>query len=152
MKELNASAAGTAEAPIEECFELLSDFERYPEWLPDAVRAAQVLERDPSSGRVVKIKTTLHASQGPIQRDFKLHMAVTLSRPELIELRRLPKEPTDREEMLVRWRLAGGASDGTRLAAELTARLDIPAFLPVGGLAQSMADRFLAAALRQLAG
>lgn len=150
MKQLNASAAGTAGASVHECFELLSDFERYPEWLPDEVRAAQILERDPASGRVVKIKTTLHASQGPIQRDFKLHMAVTLSRPELIELRRLPKEPSDREEMLVRWRLGNGGEEGTRLAAELKARLDIPGFLPVGGLAQSMADRFLAAALRQL--
>jgi ribosome-associated toxin RatA of RatAB toxin-antitoxin module len=149
MKQLESSVTGTTSASIEDCYATLSDFESYPRWVPSNVTAAEVLERDPASGHPSRIKTTLHVAQGPLVRDFKVHMAVTLQRPELIELRRLPKEPSDREEMVVTWRLrpAGG---GTEVQASLQAKLSIPAFLPVGGIADTMARGFLDAALSQL--
>jgi hypothetical protein len=149
MKDLAATATGTTPTPIEECYALLSDFERYPDWFPDGIKAAEILEQGPD-GEPVKIKTTLHVAHGPIVRDFKVHMAVTGRRPELIELRRLPKEPSgDHEEILVSWRLSD-QDGGTEIEAGLRASLDIPRFLPIGGLADSMARGFLDAALAQL--
>ena len=149
MKDLAATVTGTTSASVEDCFALLSDFESYPRWFPNGVTAAEVLERDPASNDPSKIKTTLHVAQGPLVRDFKVHMAVTLQRPQLIELRRLPKEPSDREEMAVVWRLRD-ENGATEVEAGLNARLSIPPFLPVGGIADTMARGFLNAALAQL--
>jgi len=147
MKDLAATATGTTPTPIEECYAVLSDFERYPAWFPDSIKAAEILEQGPD-GQPTRIKTTLHVAQGPIVRDFKVHMAVTVRRPELIELRRLPKEPSDHEQILVSWRLSD-RDGGTEIEAGLRASLNIPRFLPVGGLAESMARGFLDAALVQ---
>lgn len=149
MKQLDSSVAGTTPASIEDCYATLSDFESYPRWFPGNVPAAEVLERDPATNEPTRIKTTLHVAQGPFVRDFKVHMAVTLDPPRLIELRRLPKEPSDHEEMVVTWRLRP-ANGGTEVEASLDAKLSIPAFLPVGGIADTMARGFLDAALAQL--
>jgi ribosome-associated toxin RatA of RatAB toxin-antitoxin module len=148
VKDLSASANGRTSAPIEQSFALLSDIESYPDWYPEGVRAAEVLERDSESGQPTRVKTTLYTSSGPVQREFRLHMGLTLRPPELVELRRLPHEDRDREEMTVTWRLASGPQ--TLITLDLHARLDVPGFLPVGGLAQGMADRFLGAALKRL--
>src|SRR5207302_8304241 len=73
----------------------------------------------------VPLYRSLRASQGPIQRDFRLHMAVRLRRPELIELRLLPQEPSDSEELSLSWRLSSGVSSAaeTRPEASSVARL-----------------------------
>jgi uncharacterized protein YndB with AHSA1/START domain len=149
MKELSGTATGRTRAPIEECYALLSDVESYPDWFPDGVRAAEALERDPASGEATKIKTTLHTSKGP-GGDFKLHMAVTRQPPELVELRRLPHEQEDPERMTVTWHLTRGPETLIQLA--LAAQLDLPRFVPVGGVAQGLADQFMQAALRRLDG
>ena len=44
----------TDEAPVEACFEVLTDFERYPEWAGD-LKAVQVVERD-ADGRAVVVE------------------------------------------------------------------------------------------------
>ena len=126
---------------------MLANVEGYPGWYPEGVRSAEVLERDPA-GVPTRVKATLHIAQGPIQRDFKVHLSVTLREPELIALERIPHGAGDREQMSVTWRLAAGS--GTALTVELAARLSIPAFMPVGGLADSMARGFLDAAVAQL--
>lgn len=149
MKEMSGTATGRTRTSIEDCYALLSDIEAYPEWFPDGVRAAEVLERDPASGEATKVKTTLHTSKGP-GRDFKLHMEVNRQAPELVELRRIPHEQSDAERMTVTWRLTRGPE--TLIGLALAAQLDVPRFLPVGGLAQGLADQFLQAALRRLNG
>jgi ribosome-associated toxin RatA of RatAB toxin-antitoxin module len=149
MKELSASASGRTHASVDEVYGLLSNFESYPDWFPEGVKSIQVLERDPD-GRPSRLQTKLHASSGPVQRDFDMQMTTVLRRLELVELRRVPNQNRDPEEMTVSWRLTKGPQ--TLVAVDLHARLDLPGFLPVGGLAQGMADRFLQAALRRLGG
>jgi hypothetical protein len=75
-------------------------------------------------------------------------MTVTLRRPELVDLRRLPERPGDPELLSVVWRLRRGET--TRLTVDLQANLDVPRLLPLGGVAQGLADRFLEAAARRL--
>ncbi len=55
------------------------------------------------------------------------------------------------EHMVVSWALAEDGAAGTQLTVELQAALNLPPFLPVGAIAQSVADGFLAAALAKLA-
>jgi hypothetical protein len=145
MKNLSATASGIANAPIERCFEMLSDVGGYARWYPAGVKESEVLERGPD-GRPSRVKTTLSLNQGPIQRDFKLHLGVREQQPNLVELIRLAKSADDREEMRVIWRLAPSGA-GTQITVELSARLSIPGFLPVGGVADGLARGFLDAAL-----
>lgn len=149
MKDLAASASGRTHASLDAVYGLLSDFESYPHWFPEGVKSIQVLERAPN-GLPSRLRTRLHTTSGPIQRDFDMEMTTTVRERELVELRRVPNENRDREDMTVSWRLTAGPQ--TLLAVDLRARLDLPGFLPVGGLAQGMADRFLQAALRRLDG
>jgi ribosome-associated toxin RatA of RatAB toxin-antitoxin module len=149
MKDLSASASGRTHAPVDDTYGLLSDFESYPDWFPEGVKSIQVLERDPD-GHASRLQARLHTSSGPVQRDFDMEMTTTLRQPDLVELKRVPNENRDREEMVVSWRLTSGPQ--TLVAVDLRAKLDLPGFLPVGGLAQGMADRFLQAALRRLDG
>jgi hypothetical protein len=148
MKDLAATATGETTATIERTFALLADLEGYPRWYPSGILAAEVLERD-SGGAVTKVKTTLHAAVGPLVRDFRLHLAVSTEEPQRVTLERLPKDPRDREEMEVSWRLAV-TPGGTRVTVELRARLSIPPLLPVGGVADGIARGFLNAALAAL--
>jgi ribosome-associated toxin RatA of RatAB toxin-antitoxin module len=152
MKDLAATASGTTPADPETAFALLTDLPGYPGWYPSGVRDVSILERDDQTDAATKVKATLHASVGPINRDFKLHLRVVTRTAELVELTRLPKEPRDREEMQVSWRLApaGAPAGGTTITIAVTARLSIPPLVPVGGVADSMAKGFLHAALQQL--
>jgi ribosome-associated toxin RatA of RatAB toxin-antitoxin module len=149
MKDLSASASGRTHASVDAAYGLLSDFESYPDWFPEGVKSIQVLERDPD-GHPSRLQAQLHTSSGPVQRDFDMQMTTVLRRLEMVELRRVPNQNRDGEEMTVSWRLTNGPQ--TLVAVDLRARLDLPGFLPVGGLAQGMADQFLQAALRRLNG
>ncbi|HWD64689.1 MAG TPA: SRPBCC family protein [Solirubrobacteraceae bacterium] len=149
MKDLAASASGRTHASVDDAYGLLSDFESYPDWFPEGVKSIQVLERYPD-GHASRLQARLHTSSGPVQRDFDMEMTTTLRATELVELKRVAHEKRDREEMVVSWRLNSGPQ--TLVAVDLRAKLDLPGFLPVGGLAQGMADRFLQAALRRLNG
>jgi hypothetical protein len=146
VRELGATARGQAETTIDRCFERLADVERYPVWYPTGVRRAEELERG-ADGAATKVKATLALAHGPIQRDFTLHLGVTVDRPRLVELRRLPKEPGDQEQVTITWRLSELGSERTQLAVELAAKLDIPRFLPLGGVADHIARGFLDAAV-----
>ena len=147
MKDLAASASGRTAASTDAAYALLSDFESYPVWFPEGVKEIEVTERD-ADGHPSRLNTTLQTTSGPIQREFRLHMGVTLRPPELVELHRVPHEDRDSEAMTVSWHLTSGPQ--TLVEVRMNARLSVPGFLPVGGLVQGMADRFLQAALRQL--
>jgi ribosome-associated toxin RatA of RatAB toxin-antitoxin module len=148
MKNLGATAKGETAASIEDVYALVADLEGYPRWYPSGVRATEVLERE-ADGTPSKVKTTLHASVGPINRDFKIHAQIERHEPDRVAMRRLPKGSSDHEEMEVVWRLAPDGA-GTRVEVELKARLSIPPLVPTGGIADGLARGFLNAALNEL--
>lgn len=149
MKELKGSASVAVSAPIEDCFALLIDVERYADWYPDAVRAVAVAQRD-AGGDPAIVRATLHAAIGPVAREFHLLLAVESERPRLVSLKRLPHDRSDRERFVVTWRLEQAA--GTRIRVELAANLSVPRLVPVGGVGDSMASGFARAAAKELGG
>jgi ribosome-associated toxin RatA of RatAB toxin-antitoxin module len=152
MKELFATASDVAPAPIERCFELVADVEHYPEWYPAGVKRIEVLERAPD-GRPTLVAALLSLGDGPIRKDFDLQMAVATTAPSArgVELTRVKRNAADGERMVVAWALAEDGTAGTQLTVELRAALALPPFLPVGAIAQSVANGFLAAAMARLA-
>jgi Polyketide cyclase / dehydrase and lipid transport len=148
VKELKGSASGTTPASREACIALLADAERYPDWYPDVVKTVEVLERD-ASGQPSKVRTKLHVQHGPITRDFDLTMAVDVEPQQgTVKLHRIPHEPSDAEKFEVNWAVGGGAP--TRIGLDLAANLDVPRFLPLGGIGDAIAAGFVSAATRAL--
>jgi hypothetical protein len=148
MKELSGAATELVPTEIEACLALLEAVDEYPAWYPEVVRAVDVLERGPD-GRPTTARAQLHVARGPIVKDFDLTLAVTIDRPHTVKLTRVPHQPTDQERFGVTWRLEG--ANGTRIRLELDANLDVPRFLPLGGIGDSIAQGFVAAAARELA-
>jgi ribosome-associated toxin RatA of RatAB toxin-antitoxin module len=147
MKQLNGHASGTVAAPIERCFDLLVNVDRYPSWYPDVVKSVEVLERD-SYGRPTKARAKLHVAYGPVTRDFDLIMNVQADPYGAVTLTRIPHEPTDAEKFQVAWKLREGSE--TRIDLDLTADLPVPRFLPVGGIGDGLAQGFVTSAVRAL--
>lgn len=146
MKELQGAAATSVAASIEETFAFLLAIDGYPSWFPAVVRRADVLERDPD-GRPTRATATLHASVGPIVRDFDLRLTVTTEHLRTITLARIPHDPSDPERFDVVWRLAPAAgAAGSEIRLALSASLSVPRLVPVGGIGESMATGFVAAA------
>ena len=148
MKELTGSAAGTTNATPEQAFALLEDIDRYPVWHPEVVKEAEVLERD-AQGHPTKAHCKLHVERGPMTRDFDLVMAVSVEPGRTIALKRIPHEQGDAERFEVTWHVDGGQS--TRIALDLLADLNVPRFLPLGGVGDGLADGMVSAATRALA-
>lgn len=126
---------------------LLTSVDRYPSWYPDVVKEVEVLERD-DQGRPTKAHTKLHVQHGPITRDFDLTMAVEVDPAGTVKLSRIPHHGSDGEKFEVAWRVSGASP--TRIAVDLAANLDVPRFLPLGGIGDSIAQGFVSAATRQL--
>lgn len=148
MKELTGSAAGTTNATPEQAFALLEDIDRYPVWHPEVVKEAEVLERD-AQGHPTKAHCKLHVERGPMTRDFDLVMAVSVEPGRTIALKRIPHEQGDAERFEVTWNVDGGQS--TRIALDLLADLNVPRFLPLGGVGDGLAEGMVSAATRALA-
>jgi polyketide cyclase/dehydrase/lipid transport protein len=147
VKELRGHAVGSAAAPVEECFSLLEAIDGYPSWYPEVVREAQVVERD-DRDRPTRARVTLHLSQGPLVKDFRLLMDIRAERPSTVRLTRVPNDPSDHEQFEVTWRLQPSA--GTRIELQLEANLSVPRFLPLGGIGDALAGGFVAAAVKAL--
>ena len=108
MKELHGSASASVAAPMQACFALVEAVDRYPSWYPDVVREAEVLERD-GDGHPTTARATLHASLGPLVRDFRLSLAVTVEEFTTVRLTRIPHDGSDQERFDVTWHLQAGA-------------------------------------------
>src|SRR5437588_8982917 len=147
MKELRGSAATTIEAAPETCFELVAAVDRYPSWNPDAIRSAEVLERD-AAGWPARARISVHVGVGPVVRDFDLLMDAALKQGHEVRLSRVRQEPTDSERFDVAWRIGPGPP--TSLELELTATLDVPRLVPLGGVGDRLAQEFVEAAKREL--
>jgi hypothetical protein len=147
MKRLEATAGGTTPASMDRCFALIVAIDDYPKWCGHAVREARVLKRD-EAGRPTEAHAALHVSAGPLTRDFHLDFAVTVNPPRGVSLTRVPHHSRDHEEFNVAWRLTDGPQ--TRIDVDFRAHLSIPSFMPVGGIAESIAREFVDSALRAL--
>jgi ribosome-associated toxin RatA of RatAB toxin-antitoxin module len=147
MKELTGHADGTTPASPEACVSLFTTVDRYPSWYPAVVKEVQVLERD-DQGRPTKAHTKLHVQHGPITHDFDLTMAVEVDPVSTVKLSRIPHERSDGEKFEVTWRVSGAGP--TRIAVDLAANLDVPRFLPLGGIGASIAQGFVSAATKEL--
>ncbi len=148
MKDLHASASATVAATPEQCRALLIAIDRYPHWYPEAVRKAEVIERD-GEGNPSQARATVHVAVGPLVRDFDLLLSVTVSQRE-VKLSRIPHEPSDPERFEIAWQIAPGKP--TDLELRLEARLDVPRLLPVGSVGEQLAQGFVNAASRALEG
>jgi hypothetical protein len=149
MKDLHASASATVAAAPVACTALLAALDQYPGWHPDVIRDAEVLERD-RDGTPVRARATVHLALGPVARDLALLLAVAVEPGRKVTLTRAADEPSDPERFQLTWRVDPGPS--TRLEVELSAHVDVPRFLPVGGVGDSLAQGFVEAASRALAG
>jgi ribosome-associated toxin RatA of RatAB toxin-antitoxin module len=146
MKQLTGSAQVEVEVPLEACYALLTDVERYPDWYSEVVRDVSVVARAPD-GLAAKLHATLHVARGPLVRDLHLTLAVERRPQHAVSLVRLPNEPGDPEKFRVDWRLT---KDGarTQIGLELAGSLDVPRMVPLAGIGGAMADGFVAAAAR----
>jgi hypothetical protein len=143
MKELRGTAMALVPAPLASCLALVEAVDGYPTWYPDVVRTVDVLERD-ARGLPRRARTKLHLSVGPLTKDFDLLMAVTVESPATVRLVKVGG--TAKFDVI--WRLHDG--EKTRLALELDANLDVPRFVPIGGVGDSVAQGFISAASAEL--
>lgn len=148
MKDLRANARAVVGAPPERCIALLSAVDGYPSWYPEAVRRAEVTERNPE-GIPTGARALVHVAVGPLVRDFDLRLAVEVS-ARRVALRRIPHRPSDPERFEITWDVADGPATEIRLL--LDASLEVPRFIPVGGIGESLAQGFVEAARRALEG
>jgi ribosome-associated toxin RatA of RatAB toxin-antitoxin module len=144
MKELRGAAAAVVPAPLEQALALVEAVDGYPVWYPEVVRAVEVLERD-EQGLPSRAQTKLHLSVGPVTKDFDLLMAVTVEPPATVTLAKVGGSA----KFDVVWRLSEG--EQTRIELELDANLDVPRFLPLGDVGNSVAQGFVSAASEELA-
>jgi hypothetical protein len=147
MKELRGSAATAVAAPIDRCIALFEAVDAYPTWYPDVVQEVEVLERG-ESGRPTRVRTVLHVARGPLVKDFHLVLAVASDGAHEVQLTRVRDASSGPEQFDATWRAEDEA--GTRIQLDLIASLDVPRFLPVGGIGDAMAEGFVAAAANQL--
>jgi hypothetical protein len=147
VKELTGSASAATDAAPPDCLSLLEEIDRYPAWAPDIVKEAEVLERD-ADGHPLKARTKLHVERGPLTRDFNLLFDVKVDTAGTIALSRIPHEASDKERFDVTWRVHGGHS--ARIELNLVANLDVPRFIPLGGVGDAMAGDLVSAARRAL--
>jgi ribosome-associated toxin RatA of RatAB toxin-antitoxin module len=149
MKELRGSAMTPVAATPDQCLALLADLERYPSWYPEVVRRVQVVESR-LDGLPARAQTTLHVAQGPLVRDFNLLLAVDTT-ADAVSLTRIPHHPEDPEQFAVRWQVRQ-SGDAVVIHLLLEANLSVPRLVPLGGIGNSVAGGFVAAAARALGG
>ena len=65
-----------------------------------------------------------------------------------MQLERVPHDDADPEVLTVSWRIQAGRP--VRLEVELAAALEVPRMVPLGRVAESLAQGFVAAASRAL--
>jgi hypothetical protein len=149
MKDLRVSASATVAAAPEACTALLAAVDGYPSWYPDVIREAEVLERD-RGGTPVRARATVHLALGPIVHDLELVLTVDVEPGRHVTLTLVTDRPSDTDAFKLSWTIDPGPP--TRLDLELSARVDVPRFLPVGSLGGPLAQGFVDAASRALAG
>jgi ribosome-associated toxin RatA of RatAB toxin-antitoxin module len=146
MKELKANVTGTTPTAIDRCYAHLLDVERYPDWYPDGAKRVEVLTRD-DDGNPLTLDAVMAAVAGPLRKDFPVRLQLESTPMTRIALARIADDRGDHEALTVAWDLRDLGVDGTEVTVELSARLDVPPFLPLDPVAREVANGFLQAAL-----
>ncbi len=146
MREISATATGTAPASVDKVFSQLRDVERYPEWYPAGAKSVDVVERD-ADGLPVVVDAVLAAVAGPLRKSFNVRLAVEAQAPTRVALVRIADDRGDHEALTISWTLSELGPLQTEVKVDMIAHLDVPPFLPVGQVAQEAAGGFLAAAI-----
>ncbi|MGZ4297515.1 MAG: SRPBCC family protein [Solirubrobacteraceae bacterium] len=147
LKELTGRATRSVRSPAAECFALLAAVDRYREWYPEVIREVDVLERE-AGGQARRARTLLHLSWGPVVKDFDVVLGIDVEPPTMVGLARVSDAPSA-NTFEATWRLR--ETGATEIAIELGATLDVPRFLPLGGIGDAIAGGFVDAAVRRLA-
>jgi hypothetical protein len=146
MKELHGSAYSSVDAPPDKCMALLEAVDRYPEWHPDVVQEVEVLAGN--DGHPTRVRTKLHVARGPLVKDFKLVMSVASDGKRQVKLTKVQDAHSGPELFDVTWLVED--TGPTLIRLDLSASLDVPRFLPVGGVGDGLAEGFVAAAVKEL--
>jgi len=150
VRDITATATGTAPVTIDAAYDRLRAVERYPDWYPDGAKRVDVLERD-GEGRAVKVDAVLAAVAGPLRKNFDVRLLVETEEPTSIALVRIADGRGDHEALTISWKLRPLGPEETELSVEMLAHLDIPPFLPIDPVAREAANGFLQAALAAVA-
>ena len=148
MKELNGSAYSSVDAPVDKCIALLEAVDRYPEWHPDVVQEVEVLASN--DGHPTRVRAKLHVARGPLVKDFNLVMSVATDGRRRVKLTKVHDAESGSEVFEVTWLVED--TGPTLIRLDLSASLDVPRFLPVGGVGDGLAEGFVGAAVKQLTG
>jgi Polyketide cyclase / dehydrase and lipid transport len=147
MKELSGSAYSAVDATVDRCMALLEAVDGYPEWHPDVVHEVEVLARN-DAGHPTRVRTKLHVARGPLVKDFNLVMSVASDGTRQVRLTKVQDVHSGPEQFEVTWLVEDTGPTLVRL--DLAASLDVPRFLPVGGVGDGLAQGFVAAAVKEL--
>jgi uncharacterized membrane protein len=141
MPEL-ASVSTTIDAPVDRCFDIAVDVERYPDWAT-GVESVTVLERDPE-GRPSRVEFVAEA----IGRRTRYVLAYDHSAaPGRLAWHLVDGDLTRRLDGAYTFRPAEDGADRTEVAYELVIELAVP--LP-GFVKRRAETKILEAALRHL--
>ena len=148
MKELRGSAYSAVDATPEECIALLEAVGGYPDWHPDVVKEVEVLASN--DGHPTRVRAKLHVARGPLVKDFNLVMSVATDGRRQVKLTKVHDAQSGSEVFEVTWLVED--TGPTLIRLDLSASLDVPRFLPVGGVGDGLAEGFVAAAVKELTG
>ena len=146
MKEFQGSAEGRLTATPQEAISLLAAVDRYPDWYPTVIREVDVLQRGPD-GHPTRARTKVHLAAGPLAHDFQFEVLVSVEDTRRVTLTRVADQGSEHNRLEVQWDVSPG-----QLQVDLQAALDVPRFLPLGGIGNSVAQGFIEAATRALDG
>jgi Polyketide cyclase / dehydrase and lipid transport len=144
VKDLYGQATETTAAPVDDCFALLAAVDRYPLWYPDVVREVDVLGRG-AEGQPTAVRAKFRVAYGPLVHDFDLVLAVTLAEPMSVRLARVGGS----QRFELTWHVREGGH--TQIELDLYAKLRVPRVLPLEGVGNTVAERFVVAAKTALA-
>jgi hypothetical protein len=148
MKELQGSAYSAVDATPDECIALLEAVDSYPEWHPDVVKEVEVLASN--DGHPTRVRCKLHVARGPLVKDFNLVMSVATDGRRQVKLTKVQDAHSGPEQFEVTWLVED--TGPTLIRLDLAASLDVPRFLPVGGVGDGLAEGFVGAAVKELSG
>ncbi len=144
LKELSGNASIALSVSPQRMLELLRAVDAYPAWFGERIREVTVVEHG-ADGLPSVVRATLRVEVGPFAQDVHAMLRVS-SDQRGVTLTRVQHEPDDPEELVVSWAVAPSS-----LSVELSARLDVPRLLPLGGVGESIARDFVQAAARAVA-
>jgi ribosome-associated toxin RatA of RatAB toxin-antitoxin module len=135
-------------APPEACFAVVSDIERYPDWLT-GVQAIEVRERD-DDGQVSLARVRVRLSLPAFSRELAFSGRVEREPPRRLRLRREPSTAASSPETVAMTWTVAPEGGGSRVGLELEAEVDAPRLVPLGPVGDALARSFADALARRL--